>query len=64
MSVSPNPDWLSRFGTSAPMGALNLPVPVFLVQRRGKGRSDFQERLIAFVRQACLGETPPSFGVP
>lgn len=38
---------------------LDLPVPVFLVRRRGKGFSDFQERLFAFVRAEAVGDRPP-----
>ena len=39
---------------------LDLPVPVFLVRRKGKGFSDFQERLLSFVRAAAVGDRPPS----
>lgn len=39
---------------------LDLPVPVFLVHRRGKGFSGFQERLLAFVRSAAVGDQPPN----
>jgi DNA-binding transcriptional LysR family regulator len=39
---------------------LDLPVPVFLVHRRSKGFSDFQARLMEFVREAAVAERPPS----
>ena len=39
---------------------LDLPVPVFLVHRRGKGFSDFQARLMEFVREAAVAERPPT----
>lgn len=39
---------------------IELPVPVFLVHRRGKGFSDFQTRLMDFVRVAAIGDHPPT----
>lgn len=42
---------------------LDLPVPVFLVHRRGKSFSDFQERLMDFVRSAPVDERPPAHSV-
>lgn len=46
--------------------SLDLPVPVFMVHRRGKTFSDFQERLMDFVRAASVDDRPPapSFAVP
>lgn len=38
---------------------LELPAPVFLIHRRGKGFSDFQEKLMAFVRETSDGSAPP-----
>ena len=39
---------------------LDLPVPVFLVHRRGKSFSDFQTRLMDFVRAVASGDQPPT----
>ena len=38
---------------------LDLPVPVFMVHNRGKTFSDFQERLMDFVRTTCINDKPP-----
>ncbi|PSH65514.1 LysR family transcriptional regulator [Phyllobacterium sophorae] len=42
---------------------LDLPVPVFMVHHRGKGFSDFQERLMQFVRKAAIEDRPPMYGM-
>lgn len=43
---------------------IDLPVPVFLVHRRGKSFSGFQTRLIDFVRAAAIDDHPPSILTP
>lgn len=39
---------------------LDLPVPVFLVHRRGKSFSDFQTKLMDFVRAVASSDQPPT----
>lgn len=50
---------LRRVGTPG----VDLFVPLFLARRRGKSFSDFQTRLIAFVREACQSDAG-SFRAP
>lgn len=41
--------------------SLDLPVPVFLVHRRGKTFSNFQENLLDFVRSSPIDDRPPTY---
>ena len=43
---------------------LDLPVPVFLIHKRGKSFSRFQSRLMDFVRGAVVDGRVPSFEAP
>lgn len=47
---------LRRIGTPG----LELPIPVFLVHRRAKSFSDFQTKLMEFVRAVVIGDQPPT----